>query len=636
MFCTVLVLAIACQKRNTLVKKSDQNTNAQLLFAKSKNKSISTIARLKYLDSALKSIPGESFDSLALAILYNKSYCHYQLGQKDSSHYHDKGLLKKALQVDNHFYAARSSKDIAIYYDNRQAYDSAFFYHNLSKNYFISLKDSAQIGRRLIRLGIIQQNHNDHFGAKETLTEAFQYFKMAKDDKYIAAVYNGLGTNNRKLLNRVDAINYYQKAIKTSNSKNDIKAYQNNLAVTYTDNGDYHKSIGILKKLLADSLLNRNSIRYARILHNYTYASWKIGASNIEEPFNTALQIRIEKNDGRGQIASYTDMAEYYMAYAPNRSRAYLDKVIALSKRLKIPKAETDALKLLMKISPKNNGFKSRYIFLKDSLYDEELRVKTQFAKMKYDDNLKQEVITALETETQLQTAELFKQRTQKIMYLSFSSLFLFIGIVLFFFIKQKHRREKLNEIYATEKRISQKIHDELANDIYGVMTSMQHSKDLEKENMLDTLENIYNRTRDISHETGDIKTKDYHLELKKLLSQYQTLETTITVKGLDEALWENIQDYKKIATYRVLNELMVNMKKHSKASLVALSFERQKKFLKISYADNGIGMKNIEKKGIGLQNAENRIYTIDGTFIFDSEPEKGIKISFLFPIDTI
>ena len=198
--------------------------------------------------------------------------------------------------------------------------------------------------------------------------------------------------------------------------------------------------------------------------------------------------------------------------------------------------------------------------------------------------------------------------------------------------MRQRHKRERLEQIYATEKRISKKVHDELANDIYGVMTNLQHMTAVKNEDLLDTLENIYGKTRDISHETGDVQTKNFHLEMKKLLAQYQSDLTTIAVKGLDEGLWKNIVAYKKIAVYRVVNELMVNMKKHSGASLVSLHFERAQQRIKINYIDNGKGMPDSLKKKNGLVSVENRIHSIDGKFIFDSEFKKGVKFNIIFP----
>ena len=68
----------------------------------------------------------------------------------------------------------------------------------------------------------------------------------------------------------------------------------------------------------------------------------------------------------------------------------------------------------------------------------------------------------------------------------------------------------------------------------------------------------------------------------------------------------------------------MTNMKKHSKASLVALTFLQKNSKLTVNYNDNGIGC-NLSKNN-GLNNAENRIHTINGTITFESEPNRGFK----------
>jgi glucose-6-phosphate-specific signal transduction histidine kinase len=51
---------------------------------------------------------------------------------------------------------------------------------------------------------------------------------------------------------------------------------------------------------------------------------------------------------------------------------------------------------------------------------------------------------------------------------------------------------------------------------------------------------------------------------------------TQIITNGLDSVNWPTIEKTKKITLYRVLQELLVNMKKHSNSSLVVLSFNKK------------------------------------------------------------
>jgi signal transduction histidine kinase len=82
------------------------------------------------------------------------------------------------------------------------------------------------------------------------------------------------------------------------------------------------------------------------------------------------------------------------------------------------------------------------------------------------------------------------------------------------------------------------------------------------------------------------------------------------------------------------MQELLVNMKKHSHCSLAVLSFIYDKKAITIKYTDNGLGVKLVNTNNTnGLQNIENRIKAIKGTIIFETEPDKGFKAQITFPI---
>ncbi len=75
-------------------------------------------------------------------------------------------------------------------------------------------------------------------------------------------------------------------------------------------------------------------------------------------------------------------------------------------------------------------------------------------------------------------------------------------------------------------------------------------------------------------------------------------------------------------------------MKKHSSASLVAITFKKTKKNILINYVDNGKGIDvNQMLLKNGLSNIENRIYAINGFIDIDSCPDKGFKVFIKFPL---
>jgi signal transduction histidine kinase len=102
----------------------------------------------------------------------------------------------------------------------------------------------------------------------------------------------------------------------------------------------------------------------------------------------------------------------------------------------------------------------------------------------------------------------------------------------------------------------------------------------------------------------------------------------------MDSIDWLVVESNKKIIIYRVIQELLVNMKKHSQCSLVVLTLKQTGNKLQIDYTDNGVGatLEQLNSKN-GLQNIENRIQTIKGTITFDTKSSKGFKMQFIIPI---
>ena len=71
-------------------------------------------------------------------------------------------------------------------------------------------------------------------------------------------------------------------------------------------------------------------------------------------------------------------------------------------------------------------------------------------------------------------------------------------------------------------------------------------------------------------------------------------------------------------------------MKKHSKASLVLISFETKTSIIEIIFKDNGIGIEALKMKN-GLANVETRIKDISGKCTFESD--NGFKVLINIPI---
>jgi PAS domain S-box-containing protein len=89
-----------------------------------------------------------------------------------------------------------------------------------------------------------------------------------------------------------------------------------------------------------------------------------------------------------------------------------------------------------------------------------------------------------------------------------------------------------------------------------------------------------------------------------------------------------------KLMIYRIVQEQVNNIIKHSRASQVNIDITSDADQISLSIADNGIGFDTKQKsKGIGLRNIENRVKFYRGNATIRSQKEKGCVLEICIPI---
>ena len=107
----------------------------------------------------------------------------------------------------------------------------------------------------------------------------------------------------------------------------------------------------------------------------------------------------------------------------------------------------------------------------------------------------------------------------------------------------------------------------------------------------------------------------------------------TVSIKS--EGTAQNVQVHKKLIIFRIIQESLQNIIKHSKANNIDVSFSYSNSFLKVQIADNGIGFDKespIKKDGLGLQNIVSRASLIGGEATIRSSPNQGTVITIISP----
>jgi PAS domain S-box-containing protein len=121
---------------------------------------------------------------------------------------------------------------------------------------------------------------------------------------------------------------------------------------------------------------------------------------------------------------------------------------------------------------------------------------------------------------------------------------------------------------------------------------------------------------------------------------RFQTIYSGIQVENEIDIEEEQISNPLKTVVYRVVQEAMNNIAKHSQASLVRLSMKEEDDRIELAIKDNGLGFDLEEtlsvkdpNRGFGLASMKERTELSGGSFTIESTRGKGTTVQASWPI---
>lgn len=493
-------------------------------------------------------------------------------------------------------------------------------------NYYSIENDSSNISKSLICQAIAQKNKGDILGAESTLVEAIKLMKP--NDESFYSVYDTMANLKLDQKEYRSAISWYNKALseKSLLEKDKINILCNK-AVAEIKLGEYSKALNILESFNISKISKNNLKNRINTLTEYT--KWlKNNDYPTEDKMVKILKDKLRNNDLWGANSSYSHLAEVTQEGSPDKSLFYAKHMLQNAIKIKSPEDRLEAMERIFPVDNPHNLKENFSIYktLSDSIQGSRNDYKKNFAYIKYNSEKK-------EIENQKLKAEKEFEVLQRNIGLGTLSLTL-IGS-LFWYRKRKQRMqlESENKLKEQQLKTSKKVHDVVANGIYQVMTKIENQDNFNKEQALDELEFVYEKSRDISYEKLDSPNQNFKEKISNLIASFKNEEVNTFTAGNDEKIWKNVAESTQTEIYQVIRELLVNMKKHSNASNVALRFEKINNIINIYYTDNGIGISDELIFKNGLSNTVSRIENINGKITFDTKTEKGLKINISFPI---
>ncbi|WP_106790808.1 sensor histidine kinase [Aquimarina sp. Aq78] len=622
-----------------IIKQIDSlHTYYDIAFKKSNAKEKKFEAMDNFLQGARKlEIDSLQFKGLSL---YTKLLNKYKGPEKAIEQSYV--LLQLAQQNMDSVYIGKALYRLGLYNKKLDNYLEAFRYYNQSFKVHRNLKDSINAGKCLKAMSSIQIGLGDHNAGKTTATDGLKFLENSSDYRTMAGLHQNISITFKELGNYNQALLWNNKimdVIKDSIAKKKIgignlPIFKNTRANILAEQKKYQKSIGILQSLLKNEGVIKKQTRYAQILNNLGYIKFLQNPKNVESEtmLLEAHKIRSQKNNVVGLFNSSIHLAKYYRNKDLGKAKYHAYEAYQSIKDFGDYEGLLEVLTLITELDPES--LENHQRFKEASLKLMQLRKKTReiYAPTRFEnENLLKE-----NAEKNRKISEVRNENT--IYLLGILLLVTGIGFIVYFFRQQMHYLNQQNKIiqfeasYETETRISKQLHDELGNDIFQIM--MQYQNDPHDSHIKDKLNTTYLKARDISRENNEFETGEaYPEELNNMLQNYTQNGIQLIAIGFDRIDWDEMDKTIKITVYRVLQELMTNMQKHSQASLVKLRFSNPNDTLTINYSDNGVGVteEHMQSKN-GLRNTENRIRAIRGTLIFDSEKGKGFKAEIQIP----
>ena len=166
----------------------------------------------------------------------------------------------------------------------------------------------------------------------------------------------------------------------------------------------------------------------------------------------------------------------------------------------------------------------------------------------------------------------------------------------------------------------------------------MDHEIIEESEKLASFFSNAFETIRDISHQLHPkiIELLGLGTALQVLLDSFGE-SNEIQVKHEISERIVNFDPRFSLNIYRIVQESLINISKHSQASRLGFRFIHKEHQLELTIKDNGIGFNQESKtNGIGLFNISERTKEWNGNLEIKSGKNKGTTLLMTFPLESI
>lgn len=561
--------------------------------------------------------------------LHYSGIVHSDNGNYDSALYYYKKSNNYSIKVKNHRGQAASYTNLGNAYQFKGDYTRATKHYLLGIKIFETLKDSAAISQSYQNLSAVYDNINNDKLELLYLKKAVQYSDKSKTEQ-LGLLYGDVGLTLLSQNKNKEALVYFKKTeqlTKIDNSKGLLFFTKRNFGEYYKNTKEYSKAIPYYEAALLISKSYKDAFQKIDLL--YTLSGLYLENKNYNKSLNYSFQSL--------KLAKKFNTKEFLF-----RTQKRISKIYYL-------------------LGQHKKGYDYLLISfnLKDALLNENFVKQISLLQTQFETEKKDKSIAEQQVKLKKQELDLIKSQKEREMYFIISLGLVLVSFGIWYFFRQRQRiknkeiitLQQQQEIAKLEalidgeenerRRIAQELHDGLNGDLSAIkyrLSTLEESglSAIDAENLIkviDMIDESCAQVRSISHNLMPTSILEYGL-IETIREYCIKINTSDTFKIDFQFFGNYIALSKKIETviYRIIQELVTNILKHSKATEAMIQVNYREDELFITVEDNGIGFnKNAVSTGLGLKNIKTRIDFLDAQLDVESS---SVGTSYTISID--
>jgi two-component system NarL family sensor kinase len=523
-----------------------------------------------------------------------------------------------------------------------------------------------------VSVGILKRQIGESFYFKGNYNEAAAYFygsikifEELNSRQNLANSYNALAKLYRKTRDLTRSLKNYDEAMSIFKELNDsagIAMINNESGVVFEYEGNYKQAAEHYATSLKIDEKRKDTVGICYALSNlagvYTIQNnFKVA----EEYLQRSLTFRKELNDALSLALNYSDLGNtYFSAKQFIKAKLYIDTSNSIAFSMGYPELRGNNFDLLAKIAEGQGEYQKALSYNKlktsinDSIYNIEKTKKIEELNTRYETEKKERTIQEQKSHIVLQNTILIA-----------AIILVILGCLLAY---TQYRRYQLRQeakmqaeslrqqdiatkavINAEEnerKRIAAELHDGVGQmmsvakmNLSAIENEIVFRDEAQKnsfDKVIGMVDESCKEVRSVSHQMmpNALLKSGLAAAVREFIGKIDSriIKINLYSEGLNERLNTDIET----VLYRVVQECVNNVIKHSEASVLDISLVKELNEITATIEDNGKGFivdKTTFNDGIGVKNIITRVEFLKGKVDFTSAPGKGTVVAIYIPV---